>query len=186
MREYAKVVGELVSPVLGISKDKVEKIYMQLSGRPFREQLELMGVPKTEIDKLAKMFEEKKKEILRRHKPSELVWERINKLRNHGIKTALSTNNECTLVKEIEWINRLFDIILCHDPKRNISKGFSHLKQLYDSGFKNDEIIFVGDSDYDLEVYAPYNIASLRTIGLWKDEDKVIETILRLNSRCNT
>lgn len=185
MNEYADAVAEIVSPVLGLDKETVRQRYLSTSGRPFREQLRLMGVPSDKIEDLAKEFERRKIEILNKHRPNKNVWERINKLRNHGIHIALSTNNECHLIEEIPWMNELFDIVLCHDPINGFSKGEPHLSKLEELGYSREKIIFVGDSDYDLEIYAPYGVKSVKTIGLWRQEDEAVDTILRLASTCN-
>ncbi len=185
MNEYADAVADIVSPVLGIDKETVRQKYLSLSGRPFREQLRLMGVPPDKIEDLAIEFERRKVEILNRHRPNRIVWKRLTKLKSHGIQTALSTNNECHLVEDITWMNELFDIVLCHDPINGLSKGEPHLSKLEELGYSRDKIIFVGDSDYDLEVYAPYGVKSVKTVGLWRQDDDAVDTILRLASTCN-
>ncbi|MEB3760217.1 MAG: HAD hydrolase-like protein [Desulfurococcales archaeon] len=185
MDEYAEAVADIVSPVLGLDKETVRQKYLSLSGRPFREQLRLMGVPPDKIEELAVEFERRKIEILNKYYPEKIVWERINKLKKYGIRTAVSTNNECHLVERIPWMNQLFDIVLCYDPIKGLSKGEPHLSRLEELGYIREKTVFVGDSKYDLEVYAPYGVKSVKTVGLWRQDDNVIDTILRLASECN-
>ena len=178
MGEYAEAAAEIISRHTGISREEARRRYLSLSGRSFREQLRLMGVPEDKIEVIAREFEEAKKTILERHRPGKLVWDRIGLLRDCGLRVALSTNNECSLVERIDWMRSLFDIILCHDPEKGIGKGLPHLRVLEEQGYRRCEIVFVGDSDYDLEVYKPYGVRSIRTRGLWKPDDTAIEEIL--------
>ncbi len=185
MNEYADAVADIVSPVLGLDRITVKEKYLSLSGRPFREQLRLMGVQPDKIEDLAIEFERRKVEILKRHRPNKIVWDRITMLKSHGIRTALSTNNECYLVEVIPWMKEFFDIVLCHDPINGLSKGEPHLSRLEELGYSREKIVFVGDSKYDLEIYAPYGVRSVKTTGLWRQDDDAVDTILRLASTCN-
>ncbi len=165
--------------------EEAKRRYLETSGRPFREQLKLLNVPEELIEEISREFEERKIPILERAQPAPLVYQRINELRRRGLKTALSTNNECHLIKRVEWARQLFDIILCHDPVRGLGKGLPHLKQLEEMGYSRCEIIFIGDSEYDLEVYRPYGVRAIRTKGLWRADDSAVDEVLSIASaRC--
>jgi len=181
MDYYAMVASRLIAgahPL--INPPEARRRYLETSGRSFRDQLRLIGIPESMVEELAGRFEEEKKRFLRGVKPSQLVVERINKLKRAGLKVALSTNNECSVIGELGWIASLFDIVLCHDPARGDVKGDPHLRRLLEEGYRKCEIIFVGDSDYDLETYRRLGIRVLRTQGLWRGDDRVVEEILGL------
>ncbi|MCE4625118.1 MAG: HAD family hydrolase [Desulfurococcales archaeon] len=180
MEAYADIACKLIEAYADIPCGEARRRYLQLAGRPFREQLRLMGIPPEKIETIAVKFEREKVGVLERAKPSRLVYERIEALRRRGLKTALSTNNECKLMNSIPWARELFDIILCHDPETGLRKGAPHVEVLEREGFKTCEIVFVGDADYDLEVYKPFNVKSIRTKGLWNPEDRAIEDIIKL------
>jgi phosphoglycolate phosphatase-like HAD superfamily hydrolase len=180
MGKYAEIAAELISKYTTIPKEEARRRYLQLSGRPFRDQLKLMGIDERILEEIAREFERKKIDILAHSSPQPIVYDRINRLKRAGLKTALSTNNECHLVKLVKWMNKVFDFVLCHDPRLGLRKGLPHLERLESMGFRRCEIIFVGDSDYDLEVYKPYNIRAVRTKGLWKDNDRTVDLILEM------
>ncbi len=178
MGEYADAAAEIIAGHTGMRVEEARRGYLSLSGRSFREQLRLMGVPPEEVEAIAREFEDAKKAILERHRPHPRVWDRIRALRECGLRVALSTNNECGLVERIDWMGELFDIVLCHDPRRGIGKGLPHLRVLEELGYRRCEIVFIGDSEYDLEVYKPYGVRSVRTKGLWREDDHAIEDLL--------
>jgi len=179
MGHYARIASKLIAETLqSITPKEALERYLETSGRSFRDQLRLIGVPEDKVEELAARFEEEKKRLLQSVKPNPLVVERIKRLRRAGLKTALSTNNECSVVERLDWLSTLFDVILCHDPARGDGKGDPHLRRLLEKGYRRCEIVFVGDSDYDLETYQRLGIRVLRTQGLWRRDDRVIEEIL--------
>ena len=180
MTGYAEIACRLIEEHAGIPCERARQLYLQTSGRHFRSQLEAMGIRGDLRELIARRFEEEKKPLLSRSSPAGLVWERVARLKRAGLRVALSTNNECRLVKEIRWMNELFDIVLCHDPDRGLEQGLPHLKILESMGYRPCEIIFIGDSDYDLQVYKPYGIRAVRTLGLWKPEDRAVEEVLSM------
>ena len=181
MSHYARIASKLIAETLqSITPKEALERYLETSGRSFREQLHLIGVPEGMVEELAARFEEEKKSLLRGVRPSPLVVKRITMLRRAGLKVALSTNNECSVIERLEWLHALFDIVLCHDPVRGDGKGDPHLRRLLEKGYRRCEIVFVGDSDYDLETYQRLGIRVLRTRGLWRRDDRAVEEILDL------
>ncbi len=178
MGEYADAAAALIAEATGLPWREAREEYLRLSGRSFRDQLRLIGVPPDKIEWVARRFEEQKIMILEKHRPDRLVWDRIARLRRCGLKTAVSTNNECHIVARVDWLGELFDIVLCHDPATGKGKGLSHLKELEGLGYHPCSIVFVGDSDYDLDVYKPYGVKTVRTRGLWVPDDRAIDSIL--------
>jgi beta-phosphoglucomutase-like phosphatase (HAD superfamily) len=181
MKLLAEKASELISRSIGISKEKAKELYLSLAGRPFREQLRIIGIrDPTLLEALAKEFEEYKINLLRNLRPDPLVIKRIQLLRRNGLKVALSTNSECWVVKSNKELVKLFDVILCHDPVTGERKGRPHLEKVK-AIFNVTEcnIIFIGDSDYDIELYRSLGIKSYRTRGLWDPEDKSVEEVLR-------
>lgn len=184
MEVYAGLASQIISNMVeGLNKDRVREVYLATAGRSFRDQLQAIGVPGEMIEEIAARFEESKIESLRDVRPAGRVVERIKLLKRSGLRIALSTNNECRVIEGLDWARELFDYILCHDPDRGIGKGKPHLEMLLEAGFRRCEIVFVGDSDYDLEVYRPLGVKTLRTRGLWRADDNTVEKILELANR---
>lgn len=181
MGHYARIASKLIVGALqSITPEEALERYLETGGRSFRDQLRLMGVPEVMVEELAARFEEEKRSLLKSVRPSPLVVERINRLKRAGLKAALSTNNECSVIERLDWLHALFDIVLCHDPVRGDGKGDPHLRRLLELGYRRCEIAFVGDSDYDLDTYQRLGVRVLRTRGLWRGDDRVVEEILGL------
>jgi len=176
----AKKASELISRGTGIDEEKARKLYLSLMGRPFREQLQILGIDDPfKREYLAKEFENFKKSILKNIKLEDLVKERILLLKEHGLKVLLSTNSECNVVKNNENLIKIFDDILCHDPKTGERKGRPHLdKVIKIFEVKPCEVIFVGDSEYDINLYSSLGVRSYRTKGLWVPKDNAIDNII--------
>ena len=176
----AKKASELISRGTGIDEEKARRLYLSLMGRPFREQLKILGVnDPLEREYLAREFESFKKDILKSIKLDNLVKERILLLKKHELKVFLSTNSECNVVKENKDLINIFDDILCHDPKTGERKGKPHLDRVIKMfGVKPCEVIFIGDSEYDINLYSSLGVRSYRTKGLWDPKDNAIDNVI--------
>ncbi len=182
MKEYARLAAPLIAQALGISLEEAKRLYMETAGRSFRDQLTLLGVK--EIEVYARKFEELKKPLLANLKLNPLVAERIKRLRDAGLKVYLSTNNECRVIEVNRHLTLLFDAVLCYDEEKGLRKGREHLMEvLRREGVSVEEVVFIGDSDYDVELYSGLGVHAIRTKGLWDPADNAVEEILRI-SRC--
>ncbi|MEM4475628.1 MAG: HAD family hydrolase, partial [Fervidicoccaceae archaeon] len=95
----------------------------------------------------------------------------VEELKMKGCFVALSSNNECQLVEMLRGVERL-DLVLCFDGSSH-KKGRPHLETLRKRlGVEPEEAVFVGDSDYDLEVYAREGVRVLRTSGLFSSSER--------------
>ena len=164
----------------GIPCEEARRLYLETGGRHFRAQLAAMGVEAALREEAARRFEEAKLPILNAVRPGPLVVERVEKLRKAGLLVAVSTNNECSLVEGLSWLRDLVDLVLCHDPGRGLEKGLPHLRVLEQLGYRPCEVVFIGDSDYDLEVYSPLGVRVVRSRGLWDPGDRAVEAVLEM------
>ncbi|MCE4621646.1 MAG: HAD hydrolase-like protein [Desulfurococcales archaeon] len=179
MDALANKASEIISKALAIDKETARKSYLSLAGRPFREQLKLLGVDEPRREQAALEFEEFKKSLVKSIKLDPLVINRLNALRSLGLKIYLSTNTECSVIMENKDLTEVFDGVLCHDPLTGSRKGRHHLEELTKlENVELDEIVFVGDSLYDLEIYGRLGIKAIKTRGLWVPEDKSVEAII--------
>lgn len=182
MKEYARLAAPLIAQALGVSLEDAKRLYIETAGRSFRDQLRLLGVRDVEV--YARKFEELKKPLLASLTLNALVAERIKRLRKAGLKVYLSTNNECRVIEVNKRLTSLFDGVLCYDEERGLKKGREHLVEvLKREGVSVEEIVFVGDSDYDIELYSSLNVRAVRTRGLWDPVDNAVEEILKI-TRC--
>ena len=179
MNIYAEFASKLIEKETGLNKNYVKKVYLDTAGMDFYSQLKIMSIDERKRGKIYTEFIERKDKLLSKTSLPENVKDFIIKLREIGFKTILSTNNECRVVKKIEGIN-VFDEVLCFDGK-GMRKGKPHLNYVkirYKA--RADEILFIGDSTYDLIIYSKHNIETVKTRGLFReDETERIYRIIR-------
>jgi len=185
MHEYAEKAAHLIAEATGLPLEEAHKLYMETAGRAFREQLRLVGVPEGLVEALAREFETYKKGLLARARLDPLVVERIEKLRRAGLRVYLSTNNECEVVGSNRELTAHFDGVLCYDKERGLFKGRPHVELVKRvEGVEPGEIVFIGDSDYDIQLYEGLGVRTVRTRGLWLPGDRAVDTVLGLAGGC--
>jgi beta-phosphoglucomutase-like phosphatase (HAD superfamily) len=178
MGAYADIASRLLEEKAGVPGDRARKLYLSTAGMAFRDQLRVIGVPEGLIEEIARLFEEEKKGVLSDLEIPREVERFTMELRRRGLRVALSTNNECSVIRSMRGLNGLFDLILCHDPERRLRKGLDHVRELREAfGVRECEIVFVGDSDYDIRLYKGLGVRVLRTAGLWRDAQRVMKMI---------
>lgn len=180
MEWYADAASRIIEEVAGIPREEARRLYLATAGRPFREQLRLMGLRGEALEAAASRFEEEKRAMLRRVTLSPEVERFAARAREMGLQVFLSTNNECSVVSSNPQLTRVFDGVLCHDPETGMGKGEPHVKALGAMlGVRRCEILFIGDSDYDIELHAPLGVTPIRTRGLWRpgEAERLLEKI---------
>ncbi len=178
MGEYAGLAAPLIAEALGVSLEEARRLYLATAGRSFRDQLRLLGV--ADVEGYARRFEEAKKPLLARLALHPLVLERVEALRRAGLRVHLSTNNECSVVASNPRLTEPFDGVLCYDEGRGLRKGREHLEEVARlEGVEPGEVAFIGDSDYDLELYSGLGVRVYRTRGLWRPDDDAVDRVLR-------
>ena len=176
MEEYTKEAAAIISKYTGMSLDDARKLYNETRGMAFRDQLSHAGVPDEVLEEAAREFEARKASILARVRVYDSVRTFIEEARRRGLRVALSTNNECRLVSALDELKRIFDVILCHDPETGVRKGRDHVRILQDMyDISMDSILFIGDSDYDIELYSSLGVRTLKTKGIWRDHGSLLE-----------
>ncbi len=179
MGEYARLAAPLIARALGVSLEEARRLYLATAGRSFRDQLRILGVKEVEV--YAREFEELKKPLLASLVLNALVVERIRRLREAGLKVYLSTNNECRVVEANRHLTSLFDAVLCYDEERGLRKGREHLEEVMRrEGVSVEEVVFIGDSGYDIELYSSLGVRAIRTKGLWDPGDNAIGEAVKL------
>ena len=180
MKEYARAASELLSRRLGLDPEVARRLYEATAGMAFRDQLKLMGVDEDKIESLAREFEEWKKGLLATLRLDRKVASFIERLRKAGLKVYLSTNNECNVVLESPGLVEPFDGVLCYDKSRGLKKGRPHVEEVARrEGVTPEEILFIGDSEYDLNLYSKLGVRVMRTRGLWIDADAIEEEVMK-------
>ena len=181
MEEYSRIASKIISKYTGMSVGDARRVYDETRGMAFRDQLSFAGVPQDLVEEAAREFEEKKKDILQSVRVDDRVREFVSTARKRGLKVILSTNNECNIVSDISELNEVFDEVLCHDPKTGVRKGADHVRIIAEKyGIPAENILFIGDSDYDLRLYSQLGVRTIKTRGIWVDYGYLSEYISRI------
>ena len=185
MEGFADIAGEVIHQFHPeISFEEARRRYLETSGVPFFQQLEIILPGDPTNSKKAAIFEETKKEGFFRSTFSEEVRFVITQLRERGILVGVSSNNFQYLIEQfIEREGLQFDIVLGF--KDGFEKGEHHFEYvLHHFQLKKDELTFVGDSLKDAEKAISNGIAFIGLCGTFTKEQFLDKypTIITINS----
>ncbi len=171
MEGFADIAGEVIHQFHPeISFEEARRRYLETSGVPFFQQLEIILPGDPTNSKKAAIFEETKKEGFFRSTFSKEVRFVITQLRERGILVGVSSNNFQYLIKQfIEREGLQFDIVLGF--KDGFEKGKHHFEYvLHHFQLKKDELTFVGDSLKDAEKAISNDISFIGLCGTFTKE----------------
>jgi phosphoglycolate phosphatase-like HAD superfamily hydrolase len=171
MGAFADIAGELVNRHYGWSFERGKKAYLETSGIPFFQQLELLFPGSTENDRVGRLFEKRKISHFMNATISEKTLETLHTLRDLQIRTAISSNNFHDLVRDfVRRENVPVDLALGYKP--NFAKGldhFEHIRTYFAIPF--EESVFVGDSLSDARKAYEQRIEFVAKIGTFTEAD---------------
>jgi len=171
MEGFADIAGEVIHQFHPeISFEEARRRYLETSGVPFFQQLEIILPGDPTNSKKAAIFEETKKEGFFRSTFSKEVRFVITQLRERGILVGVSSNNFQYLIEQfIEREGLQFDIVLGF--KDGFEKGKHHFEYvLHHFQLKKDELTFVGDSLKDAEKAISNDISFIGLCGTFTKE----------------
>jgi len=171
MDNFADIAGTVIAKHYGVSFEYAKSRYIETTGLPFCEQIELI-FPNNQKNKMAvKTYEAKKLEKYFEEDFYPDVNETINFLKKRGIKVVVSSNNYQKVIDEyVEKKNVIFDSVLGY--REGFAKGKDHfdfIKNTYN--FENRDLVFIGDSLKDAERAYLNDIDFIAKIGLFSRED---------------
>ncbi len=171
MGGFADLAGGLLKTYFGWGFEEGRKRYLETSGVPFFQQMEIL-VPKNNKNKrVVELFEKLKIASFIKEAISEKTLETLHKLKDREILTAISSNNFDSLVKEfVHRENVPIDLALGYKP--NFSKGkphFDYLSKYF--GVHFNQMVFVGDSLSDAQKALENGIQFIAKIGTFNELD---------------
>ncbi len=185
MDGFADIAGRVINEYHpGISFEEGRKNYLDTSGVPFAQQLEIMFPGDSKNSEKAAIFEETKKEGFFSQNFSEDVKYTINTLRENGCFAVVSSNNFQTLIDK--FVNReglVFDVVLGF--RDGFQKGKDHFDFVREKfSLLKNEVTFTGDSLKDAEKAMSYGIDFIGLCGTFKREDfqKIDPNIVTINN----
>ena len=185
MKGFADIAGRVINRFHPeISFETARARYLETSGNPFFQQLEIILPGDPTNSEKAKIFEETKIEGFFLSKFTDEVRDTINQLRRRGDIAGIASNNFQELIDKFVENEKLdFDIVLGF--REGFEKGKSHFDYVKDKfGLDKEDMTFVGDSLKDAEKAYNYGISFVGICGTFKREDflKIRSDIVTINS----
>ena len=167
-----------------IPLEKARARYLETSGNPFFQQLEIITPGDPANKEKAKIFEETKIEGFFNSTFTSDVRETINELRARGHIAGIASNNFQELIDRFVENEKLdFDIILGF--RNGFEKGkahFDYFRERFNLG--KEDITFVGDSLKDAEKAFAYGLKFVGICGTFRRADflKIREDIVTIEN----
>lgn len=170
MNAFADIAADVMPRRLNIDTKTARRLYLETSGIPFFQQLEVLFPGDPNNGWVAEEFEKIKKEGYLREPLFEDAPTTVSALREKGIKTIVSSNNFQNLVDEFVGTADIeFDLVLGF--REGFAKGadhFSHIEQRLN--VPRERMTFVGDSLKDGERAGSYGIEFIAKEGFFTRE----------------
>ncbi len=152
MQHFADLAAELMQEHHGLELATARRRYLETSGIPLRQQLELIVPGDARNDRVSELYEDRKTSIcLRAEMPSDTV-SALERLQREGVRVALSSNSAQHFVDELAARSPVrFDLTLGFGD--GLAKGEAHVAEVERRlGIAPEQILFVGDSLKDGEL----------------------------------
>ncbi len=172
MGGFADIAGNVIHehhPEM--SFEEARRRYLETSGVPFFQQLEIIFPGHPRNPESARIFEETKKEGFFNQHFSEDVRHTITELRRRGIITGVCSNNFQELIDR--FVSRealVFDVVLGF--REGFEKGKAHFEYVMQKfNLSRDELVFVGDSLKDADKARANGLHFIAICGTFQKED---------------
>ena len=165
MHKYASIASEEMEKNFGISRETARQLYLETSGIPFFEQLELIFGSTSSNSQCADSYEKRKAIYLDTVKLDKRTIHTLRRIRSLGLSIAITSNNFQKLVDRfIENEPDLFDIVLGFG--KDMSKGPTQFNRVIDTfGIDRRYMVFVGDSLSDVRQSLAFGIDFIAKSG---------------------
>jgi phosphoglycolate phosphatase len=168
---FADIASFLIAWKHKIPRKDAKQMYINTSGIPFFQQLEVLFPGHAGNKEISRMFEEKKVHATEHLEMDTEEADALRKLSEKKYKLAISSNNFQENVGRFhEFTDLDFDYVLGY--KDGFSKGKDHFDFILErEGITKDEVIFVGDSLSDMKKAREYGIDFIAKTGTFSDKD---------------
>ena len=139
----------LLSTRYGMTRDCARRAYVETSGLPFVQQMEIIFPGDPRNAGTVRDFEKAKLDNLKKFRLYPDAIPAISRIRRSGIRVCVSSSNREELIRDLMKIRGLeVDLVMGFRP--GFEKGLHHFelaRSTFDTGF--DRLVFVGDSHRD-------------------------------------
>lgn len=172
MGGFADVAAQVLHRFFGTDTTLARRQYIETSGIPFRQQVEVLHPGDPRNDEAAREFEQAKRAGFFAETFPEDAVEAVRALKSAGYKVVVSSNNYQELVDEFcaRRDGITFDLVL--GARENFFKGADHFREIerrFSVG--PQEMVFVGDSLKDGERAMAYGVPFVGKVGTFTREE---------------
>jgi phosphoglycolate phosphatase-like HAD superfamily hydrolase len=171
MQTFADVAADVIAKHHGLDRGAARAAYLQTSGIPFFQQLELIAPAHRRNPKAVADFERKKLEATRDVGASDDTVVALRELRARGIRIGVCSNNFQEQVDQfVERCPVTIDVALGFGD--GLCKGRPHFERACEQlSCTFDDLVFVGDSLADAEIALDTDIRFVGRLGTFGEAD---------------
>lgn len=174
MEGFADIAGSVIHehhPEM--SFEEARRRYIETSGVPFCQQIEIIYPGHEKNSATVKYFEETKISGFFEQKFPEDTRAAIEGIRAAGSLAGVSSGNFPDLINQFVEKEKLeFDIVMGFEGEKGFEKGKPHFDYfLNKTGLKKEDLTFVGDSLKDAEKAYEYGINFIGRTGLFSSQE---------------
>jgi len=173
MPAFADLAADVMHARHGLDLALARARYLETSGLPFVQQLELI-VPAHPANAAASAeFEARKLAVCRSTSMDERTVAGLEALRALGLGLVVSSNTGQDVVDEFTAREPFrFDLALGFDPARGLAKGLPHIERtLAALGIARESLLFVGDSLRDGDLAEQAGVPFVGRVGTFAADD---------------
>lgn len=173
MGGFADVAAAVMAELHGIDVATGRRRYLETSGIPFRQQLEVIVPGHAANDRASDIFEIKKRAYADTANLDARTLRALERLRSFGMKLVVSSNSAQYFVDEFAARQAFrFDLVLGFDAAASLAKGRPHVERTCKAlGALPRDILFCGDSIKDGELANECGLAFIARLGTFSRED---------------
>lgn len=173
MGGFADLAAEVMQKRLGIDFTTARRRYMETSGIPFRQQLEVIAPAHGENQASSDEFEHRKRAVCDATTMDAETIAGLEALRALGLKLIVSSNGAQHFVDDFARREAFkFDLALGFEAAKGMAKGEPHVAHTRtELGLEIAELLFCGDSLKDGELADACGIPFVGRTGTFTRED---------------
>lgn len=173
MGGFADVAAQVMHQRFGVAIATARAGYMETSGVPFRQQLELLRAGDPGNQAASDEFEQRKRVVCDTTRMDAETRAGLESLRLLGIAIVVSSNGAQHFVDD--FVRREgfpFDLALGHDAATGMAKGRPHVDRVCKTlGLAEVDLLFCGDSLADADLAEQCGVAFIGRLGTFSLAD---------------
>ncbi|MBL6974233.1 MAG: HAD family hydrolase [Deltaproteobacteria bacterium] len=172
MGGFADVAAGVIHRRYGADRDWARRQYLQTSGIPFIQQLDVLFPSDPRNGEAADEFEKGKLEGFFSESFSKETAQTVSRLQGEGFLVVVSSNNFQELVDQFVKRSTDVDFDLVLGARDNFFKGADHFRHIHETlGVGLEDMVFIGDSLKDAERALSSGVEFVGKLGTFTRRD---------------